>query len=1222
MLSRCPRALLLFSFWLLSFWLGLPLLLGTAIPARSQSTPPVSVLTQHDDNQRTGANLNETALTDATVNVNNFGKLFSCPVDGFVYAQPLYVPGVAIAGGTHNVLYVATAHDTVYAFDADNGAQLATAPLGTSVPSSVINTPNIQVEVGIISTPVIDPVTGTMYVVAKTYANQVQQFWLHALDITTLQDKLPPVQITAQVAGTGYGDGNHRDSDGQHVFFVAGKENQRAALTLVNGVLYVAFASHEDYDDYHGWLLAYDASALTQTAAYNTTPNGGRGAIWMSGQGLTADAAGDVYYLTGNSTNSTENNAGDYGESFVKMGLSGSTLSVLDYFKTDNYDSLNSADADLGSGGALLIPGTTDLVGGGKQGLLYVVNTTNMGGLDTSGDRVVQEWQADNGLWGSPIFWNGSAPTLYVWSGNDRLKAYSFSNGLFATTPSSVGAVPISGFGEALSVSSNGSTAGTGIVWATVPLGDPDHATVPGQLYAYDATNLTNELWDSGQNSARDGYGNFAKFCAPTVANGKVYVPTDSKQVAVYGILPPVTAPPPAPPGLTATGGNGLVVLKWNFTNTAASYNVYRGTVSGGEVKISTTPALVTGTTYIDTGLTNGTPYFYYVTAVNTIGESGPSAEATATPAVGTGTVLSLNFVGNGPTPMAATESAGVVAATDWNNAPGVTGSLPYLEDNNGTFSGTSATWSCSNLWAIGLPDTAGNDRMMNGYLDDNSSATTVTVSGLPPALTANGYNVYVYCNGDGTQRSGDYTIGSTTITAQDNARFAGTFVQANGSPGNYVLFPGVTGSGFTLTATATPGGGFRAPVNAIQIVAQPAPTPAITSLSPSSATAGSPGFPLTISGSGFTSSSTVTFNGTALAVTGQTPTQLTATVPTVALATAISATVTVTNAAPGGGSASAPFAVVPAPLVTLSSINAGGPAVGTFAADGYYSGGVTAHTTAAVSTAGVTDPAPQAVYQTERYGNFTYAVPNLTPGAAYTLRLHFTEIYWNSAGQRLFNVSVNGSPFLTNFDVFAAAGGKDKAIVETLPTTADGTGRITVTFTTLRDNAKVSGIEVVGAAPSNTPPAAGTPAYQVNGGGGVVGTYGADADFSGGVTAHTTAAIDTAGVTDPAPQAVYQTERYGNFTYAVPNLTPGAAYTLRLHFTEIYWNSAGKRLFNVSVNGSPFLTNFDVFAAAGGKDKAIVETLPATADGTGRITVTFTTLRDNAKVSGIELTY
>ncbi len=325
--------------------------------------------------------------------------------------------------------------------------------------------------------------------------------------------------------------------------------------------------------------------------------------------------------------------------------------------------------------------------------------------------------------------------------------------------------------------------------------------------------------------------------------------------------------------------------------------------------------------------------------------------------------------------------------------------------------------------------------------------------------------------------------------------------------------------------------------------------------------------------------------------------------------------------------------AAAPVPVVTNTvvagttpapagiAINSGGPAVGAFATDGYYSGGVTAHTTAAVSTAGVTGPAPQAVYQTERYGNFTYTLPNLTPGAAYTLRLHFAEIYWTSAGKRLFNVSVNGSPVLTDFDVFAVAGGRNKAAVESLPVTADASGRVVIQFTTLRDNAKVSGIEIVpGAAPSNPPPAAGSLAYQVNAGGGAVGAFATDGYYSGGVTAHTTAAVSTAGVTGPAPQAVYQTERYGNFTYTLPNLTPGAAYTLRLHFAEIYWTSAGKRLFNVSVNGSPVLTDFDVFAVAGGRNKAAVESLPVTADASGRVVIQFTTLRDNAKVSGIEI--
>ncbi len=294
--------------------------------------------------------------------------------------------------------------------------------------------------------------------------------------------------------------------------------------------------------------------------------------------------------------------------------------------------------------------------------------------------------------------------------------------------------------------------------------------------------------------------------------------------------------------------------------------------------------------------------------------------------------------------------------------------------------------------------------------------------------------------------------------------------------------------------------------------------------------------------------------------------------------------------------------------------IDAGGSAVGAYAADMDASGGSTYSTGASIDTSGVSSPAPQAVYQTERYGNFTYTVPNLTPGASYTLRLHFAEIYWNSAGQRLFNVAVNGSPALTNFDVFAAAGGANKAVVETLSVTADVNGKVAVAFTTVKDNAKLSGLEIVNA------PVAQTTAVQINAGGGASVVFSADTDVAGGSTYATNAAVSTSGVVSPAPPAVYQTERYGNFTYTVPNLTPGASYTLRLHFAEIYWNSAGQRLFNVAVNGSPALTNFDVFAAAGGANKAVVETLPVTADANGKVAVAFTTVKDNAKLSGLEL--
>ena len=489
------------------------------------------VLTQHNDLSRSGANPNETMLTTSNVNESSFGKLFSLPVDGYTYAQPLYDPGVAISGGTHNVVYVATAHDSVYAFDADSGAEYWHVSLGTPVPSTVINTQNILVEVGIISTPVIDPSTGTLYAVAKTYENSVQTFRLHALDITSGAEKFGgPVQISASIGGSG------QQSSGGQVPFVASRENQRAAVTLVNGIVYLAFASHEDYSPYHGWLLGYKANNLQQVQVYNVTPNSGEGAIWMGGQGLVADSSNNLYLITANSTQSSENASGDYGESFLKLVPSGNSLTVADYFKPKNYDSLNANDADLGSTGAFAIPGTSYIAGGSKSGMVYVVNTANMGKLNTSSDQVVQEFQADNGLWGSPAFFNN---TMYIWGVSEPLKAYQFSGGHFNTSPSSQSAYSPPGgtTSGSVSVSSNGTTPGTAIVWATSPTGDPDHATVGGNLYAYNAANLGALLWSTSQNSSRDSYGNFAKFVAPTIANGKVYVGTDSEQVVVYGLL-------------------------------------------------------------------------------------------------------------------------------------------------------------------------------------------------------------------------------------------------------------------------------------------------------------------------------------------------------------------------------------------------------------------------------------------------------------------------------------------------------------------------------------------------------------------------------------------------------------------------------------------------------------------------------------------------------------
>ena len=298
--------------------------------------------------------------------------------------------------------------------------------------------------------------------------------------------------------------------------------------------------------------------------------------------------------------------------------------------------------------------------------------------------------------------------------------------------------------------------------------------------------------------------------------------------------------------------------------------------------------------------------------------------------------------------------------------------------------------------------------------------------------------------------------------------------------------------------------------------------------------------------------------------------------------------------------------------------ISAGGPAAAPFAADEDYAGGATAATTNAISTTGITNPAPQSVYQHNRYGNFTYTIPGLTAGASYTVQLDFAEEYWTAAGSRTFNVVINGTQVLTNFDIFATAGGEFKAVDESFTATANSSGAVTIQFVSVKDNAQVNGIQVTPVSGGGTGP--GTGGVDISAGGPAAAPFVADEDYTGGATAVTTNAISTTGITNPAPQSVYQHNRYGNFTYTIPGLTAGGSYTVRLDFAEEYWTAAGSRTFNVLINGSQVLTNFDIFATAGGEFKAVAESFTATANSSGAITIQFVTVKDNAQVNGIEI--
>jgi PKD repeat protein len=537
-----------------------------AVPSEAFTTPAtnpplpasVAVLTQHNDNGRTGANLQEGVLNTSNVNTNQFGLVFTRAVDDQVYAQPLIMTNVSVVGkGVHNLVIVATVNDSVYAFDADDASVTAPywqtgflgpnarAPRNTDMTGACGgNYQDFSGNLGIVGTPVIDPASGTIYLVARTLENGgtfVQR--LHALDVATGSDRANPTVIAATYAGTGDG------SLGGVLTFDPQRANQRPGLALVNGVVYISWSSHCDWGPYHGWVIGYDASTLQQAVVFNDTPNGYNAGIWMSGQGPAADTNGNLYLSTGNGTVDAAG-AINRGESFLKLTRSGTNLTVASWFTPYNWQVLENGDIDLGSGGLLLIPGTSLAFGGGKEGIVYLVNRDNMGGLSgaAADTNIVQSFPVTTDqVHGGPVWWDGpGGPYGYIWPASVHLQQYRFNTaaGKFTLPALSQGptAAPGGQPGGILALSANGNQSGSGIVWASHQLtGDANQSVRPGILHAYDAANLANELWNSQQVSARDAVGNFAKFVPPTVANGKVYLATFSGQLDIYGLLPSST---------------------------------------------------------------------------------------------------------------------------------------------------------------------------------------------------------------------------------------------------------------------------------------------------------------------------------------------------------------------------------------------------------------------------------------------------------------------------------------------------------------------------------------------------------------------------------------------------------------------------------------------------------------------------------------------------------
>jgi hypothetical protein len=624
--------------------------------AATLASAQVNVVTQHNDIGRTGQNLNETILTPATLTSGNFGKLFSVTVDGQVYAQPLYVSNLSINSGTHNVVFVATEHDSVYAFDADSGgsplwqitlldaahgaAAGATTDPETDTSCNEISGP----EYGITGTPVIDPAAGVLYVVGKTFENGYPVQRLHALSITTgAETANSPVTLSGTVAGTGSGSSNGV------LAFDPKWENQRPGLLLLNGIVYMAFASHCDYGPFHGWIMAYNASTLQQTSVFVTTPNGVASGIWMSGAGLAADVPagspfGRMFVATGNGTYDATTPYGtnnmDYGDDVLRLDLTNGVMTVSDAFTPYNQAALSSGDLDLAAGGVMLLPDqslaghTHQMLAAGKTGTIYLLDRDSLGGYNSGGstDNTLESIiNQVAGVFSTPAYWNEN---VYYWSIQDWMAQFSFTDGLMNTWYAPNHTTETQTFpGSTPSISANGTT--NAVVWDidASAFGSGGNAI----LEAHDATAVGTTLYSSANNSA-DNPGVANKYTVPTIANGKVYVGTDG-QLSVYGVK----------------------TADFNLTAAASSLTLTQGSSTTDTITVGAIGGFTGNVTLAASGLPSGVSASF--AAGSTAGSIAATFTATSTAAIGTAAItltgtsgtlthaITLSLTVNGPAP-------------------------------------------------------------------------------------------------------------------------------------------------------------------------------------------------------------------------------------------------------------------------------------------------------------------------------------------------------------------------------------------------------------------------------------------------------------------------------------------------------------------------------------------------------------------------------------------
>ena len=681
----------------------------------------VSIPTANGDNRRTNSNPNETILTRAAVGGGTFGKLGSLAVDGQVYAQPLYVAAVPIAGtGLKNVVYTVTMNDSVYAFDAD--APGATAPLwqvslGTPVPgASLPEFIDLPMFIGILSTPVIDPSAQAIYVVAETYENGYPVFRLHALSLADGHELAnSPTVIAASAKGSGAASVNGT------IQFDPLWHLQRPGLALANGAIYVVFGSHGDSGNYHGWVLAYNASTLQQAAVFNDTPNGSGGGIWQSGRAPAVDAAGNIYVVAGNGDFDGATNLGG-----AVIKLAAANLSVLDWYTPSEWAYLNANDLDVGSTGAILVPGAGFLTAGDKGGRVLSLNQSALGHVESSPG--VNEFTASaSGIFNLSLWQSDQGPLLYEHDWHGVLKAYPLSDTSVASTPASQGTWNGDSLYQGMTISSNGTA--DGIVWETT--GDHSQPGVPGTLHAWNASDLTQELWNSDMQPG-DTLGSFAKFAPPLVANGSVFVPTLSNQLVVYGLQSNAAANLTSPQIASILNGASFIqdvvspgeVLAIEGSNLGPSDTENMQVDSTGRVATS-----LSGTQVFFDGIS--VPLLY--TSANQVGVVVP-------------------FGGAGPTTQIVVQSNGqqsvpsaipVAAATPaLFSASGLGGGQAAVLNQDGSVNSSTnpaSAGSMISLYATGLGQTTpqGQDGTIAGdVLPTPVLPVSVTIGGLPAPVT------------------------------------------------------------------------------------------------------------------------------------------------------------------------------------------------------------------------------------------------------------------------------------------------------------------------------------------------------------------------------------------------------------------------------------------------------------------------------------------------------